>query len=103
LKIKFYCDFNNTEKKGNISELILINYNCSTEPIDNLNITEEDNLIESIELENKEEEEYFDISNVNKKMNISQISNNESDFNVDNLTNYLLFTCNENKTINLTK
>ena len=36
-------------------------------------------------------------------MNISQISNNESDFNVDNLTNYLLFTCNEYKTINLTK
>ena len=35
-------------------------------------------------------------------MNISQISNNESNFNIDNLTNYLIFTCNENKTINLT-
>jgi len=102
LKIKFYCDFNSSEKNENISELILINYNCSTEPLDNLNITEKDNLIESIELENKEEEEYFDISNVNKKMNISQISNNKSNFNIDNLTNYLIFTCNENKTINLT-
>ena len=51
---------------------------------------------------NKEEEEYFDISNVNKRMNISQISNKESDFNIDNLTNYLIFTCDENKTINLT-
>ena len=101
VKIKFYCDFNSSAKKENTSELNLINYNCSTEPIDNLNITEEDNLIESIELENKEEE-YFDISNVNKRMNISQISNNESNFNIDNLTNYLIFTCNENKTINLT-
>jgi len=101
-KIKFYCDFNSSIKNENISELILINYNYSTEPIDNLNITEKDNLIESIELENKEEEEYFDISNVNKRMNISQISNKESDFNLDNLTNYLIFTCDENKTINLT-
>ena len=101
-KLKFYCDFNNSEKKENISELFLINYNCSTEPFDNLNITEEDNLIESIELENKEEEKYFDLNNVNKRMNISQISNNESSFNIDNLTNYLIFTCGENKTINLT-
>jgi len=46
LKVKFYCDFNNLEKNEKISELILINYNCSTEPIDNLNITEEDNQIE---------------------------------------------------------
>ena len=101
-KIKFYCDFNSSEKNENISELILINYNCSTDPYDNLNITEEDNLIESIELENKEEEKYFDISNVNKRMNISQISNNESNFNIDNLTNYLIYICNENKTINIT-
>ena len=103
-KIKFYCDFNNSEKKENISELILINYNCSTEPFDNLNLnlTEEDNLIESIELENKEEEKYFDLSNVNKRMNISQISNNESSFKIENLTNYYIFTCHENKTINLT-
>jgi hypothetical protein len=36
-------------------------------------------------------------------MNLSQISINESNFNLDNLTNYLIFTCNENKTINLTK
>ena len=101
-KLKFYCDFNNSEKKENISELFLINYNCSTEPFDNLNITVEDNLIESIELEDKEEEKYFDLNNVNKRMNISQISNNESSFNIDNLTNYLIFTCGENKTINLT-
>jgi hypothetical protein len=103
LKIKFYCDFNSSEKNENISELILINYNCSTDPYDNLNITEEDNLIESIELENKDEEKYLDINNVNKRMNLSQISINESNFNLDNLTNYLIFTCNENKTINLTK
>ena len=55
-KIKFYCDFNSSEKNENISELILINYNCSTDPYDNLNINNEDNLIESVELENKEEE-----------------------------------------------
>ena len=103
LKIKFYCDFNSSEKNENISELILINYNCSTDPYDNLNITEENNLIESIELENKDEEKYFDINNVNKRMNLSQISINESNFNLDNLTNYIIFTCNENKTINLTK
>jgi hypothetical protein len=102
LKIKFYCDFNSSEKNENISELILINYNCSTDPYDNLNITEENNLIESIELENKDEEKYFDINNVNKRMNLSQISINESNFNLDNLTNYIIFTCNENKTINLT-
>ena len=102
IKIKFYCDFNSSEKNGNISELILINYNCSTDPYENLNITEKDNLIESIELENKEEEKYFDINNVNKTMNISQISKNESDFNLDNLTNYIIFTFNENKKINLT-
>jgi hypothetical protein len=35
-------------------------------------------------------------------MNISQISKNESDFNINNLTNYIIFTCYENKTINLT-
>ena len=93
LKIKFYCDFNSSEKNENISELILINYNCSTDPYDNLNITEEDNLIESVELENKDEEKYFDISNVNKTMNISQISKNES--------NFIIFTFYENKTINL--
>ena len=102
LKIKFYCDFNSSEKNENISELILINYNCSTDPYDNLNITEEDNLIESVELENKDEEKYFDINNINKTMNISQISKNESDFSWDNLTNYIIFTFNENKIINLT-
>ena len=101
-KIKFYCDFNSSEKKENISELILINHNCSTDPYDNLNITEEDNLIKSVELENKEEEKYFDINNVNKTMNISQISKNESNFNINNLTNYIIFTFYENKTINLT-
>ena len=101
-KIKFYCDFNSSEKNENISELILINYNCSTDPYDNLNINKEENLIESVELENKEEEKYFDINNVNKTMNISQISKNESDFNINNLTNYIIFTCYENKTINLT-
>ena len=93
LKIKFYCDFNSSEKNENISELILINYNCSTDPYENLNITEEDNLIESVELENKDEEKYFDISNINKTMNISQISKNES--------NFIIFTFYENKTINL--
>ena len=93
IKIKFYCDFNNSQKNENISELILINYNCSTDPYENLNITEEDNLIESVELENKDEEKYFDISNINKTMNISQISKNESDF--------IIFTFYENKTINL--
>ena len=98
-KIKFYCDFNSSEKNENISELILINYNCSTDPYDNLNINKEENLIESVELENKEEEKYFDINNVNKTMNISQISKNESDFNINNLTNYIIFTCYENKTI----
>ena len=103
LKIKFYCDFNNSEKNENISELYLINYNCSTEPYDNLNITEEDNLIKSVELVNKDEEKYFDINNINKTMNISQISKNESDFGIDNLTNYIIFNCYENKTINLTK
>ena len=102
LKIKFYCDFNSSEKNENISELILINYNCSTDPYDNLNLTEEDNLIESVELENKDEEKYFDINNVNKTMNISQISKNESDFSLDNLANYIIFTFYENKTINLT-
>lgn len=101
-KIKFYCDFNSSEKNENISELILINYNCSTDPYDNLNINKEENLIESVELENKEEEKYFDINNVNKTMNISQISKNESDFNINNLANYIIFTCYENKTINLT-
>ena len=35
-------------------------------------------------------------------MVISQISKNESDFNINNLTNYIIFTCYENKTINLT-
>ena len=35
-------------------------------------------------------------------MNISQISNKESNFNIDNLTNYLIFTCDKNRTINLT-
>ena len=35
-------------------------------------------------------------------MNISQISNKESNFNIDNLTNYLIFTCDKNKTINST-
>jgi len=101
LKIKFYCDFNNSEKNENISELILINYNCSTDPYDNLNITEEDNLIESVEL-NKEEEQYFDINNVNKTMNISQINKNESSFNLENLTSYIIFTFHENKIINIT-
>ena len=35
-KMKFYCDFDHSEKKENISdisELLLINYNCSTEPL----------------------------------------------------------------------
>jgi len=93
IKIKFYCDFNNSQKNENISELILINYNCSTDPYENLNITEEDNLIESVELENKDEEKYFDISNINKTMNISKISKNKS--------NFIIFTFYENKTINL--
>jgi len=101
-KVKFYCDFKNSEKNGNISELIIINYNCSTDPYDNLNITKEDNFIESVELGNKNEEKYFDINNVNKTMNISQIIKNQTNFNLDNLTNYIIFTFYENKTINIT-
>ena len=101
LKIKFFCDFNSSEKNENISELIINNYNCSTEPNENLNITDED-IIESFELENKEEESYYDISNINKRMNIKQISKKESNFNIDNLKNYLIFICSQNKTINLT-
>jgi hypothetical protein len=101
-KIKFYCDFDHSEKKENISELILINYNCYTEPLYDLNISEENTQIEYIELENKEEEIYFDISNFNKSVNTNKISNNESNFNMNNLTDYLIFTYYENKTVNLT-
>ena len=101
-KIKFYCDFDHSEKKENISELILINYNCSTEPLYDLSISEVENIIESIELGSKEEEKYFDISNFNKSVNNNKISNNESTFNMDNLSDYLIFTYNQNKTINLT-
>lgn len=90
------------KKKENISELILFNYNCSTEPLYDLNITEGNTQIEYIELANKEEENYFDISNVNISANKNKISNNESTFNIDNLTNYAIFTCHEKKIINLT-
>jgi hypothetical protein len=103
--MKFYCDFDHSEKKENISdisELLLINYNCSTEPLYGLHISENNTQIEYIELENKEEEIYFDISNFNKSVYINKISNNESNLNMDNFTDYLIFTCNENKTINLT-
>ena len=102
-KIKFYCDFDHSEKKENFSELILINYNCSTEPLYDLNISEENTQIEYIELGNKEEEQYFDISNFNKNESTNKISKNESNFNLDNLTDYLIFIYYENKIIiNLT-
>jgi len=101
-KIKFYCDFDHSEKKENISDLILFNYNCSTEPLYDLNIFEGNTQIEYIELANKEEENYFDISNVNISANKNTISNKESTFNIDNLTNYAIFTCYEKKIINLT-
>jgi len=78
------------------------NYNYSTEPFDNINITEEDNLSNPMNSIIKKKKEYVDISNVNKRMSISQISNNESNFNIDNHINDLIFTCDEKITINLT-
>lgn len=103
-KLKFFCDYNSSNTNENMTEISLINYNCSTDEyddIDNINITEEDNLVESLELIDKEEEKYLDLSNINKTMNLSDIIYNISGFDLDNLTNYITFTINDTMEIDL--
>ena len=86
----------------NSTDLSIVNYNCSTdESNENITLTEEDNLIDFVELASKEDEKYIDLSNINKTINLNDIINNKSNFGLDNLTNYVTFTVYEEKDINL--
>ena len=100
-KLKFYCDYNTSSLDENSTELSITDFNCSSDEYnEQLNITEEDNVLESLELADKDEEQFLDLSNI-KSLNLSDIINNETFFDVDNITNYFTFTVNETIKINL--
>jgi len=100
-KLKFYCDYNISSLDENSTELSVTDYNCSTDEYnENLNITKEDNILDFLELVDKEEEKYFDLSNI-KTLNLSDIASNETFFDEDNLTNYITFTVDKSMKINL--
>jgi hypothetical protein len=100
-KLKFYCDYNNSSLDENSTELSVTNFNCSTDEYnENLNITEKDNILDSLELVDKDEEKFYDLSNI-KTLNLTDIKNNETFFDEDNLTNYITFAVDESIEINL--
>ena len=100
-KLKFYCDYNSSTLDENSTELSVTNFNCSTDEYnENLNITEKDNILDSLELVDKDEEKFYDLSNI-KALNLTDIKNNETFFDEDNLTNYITFAVDESIEINL--
>ena len=100
-KLKFYCDYNTSSLDENSTELSVTDYNCSTDEYnENLNITKEDNILDFLELVDKEEEIFFDLSNI-KTLNLSDITSNKTFFDEDNLTNYITFTVDKSIKINL--
>ena len=101
IKLKFYCDYNSSSLDENSTKLSVTYFNCSTDEYnENLNITEEDNILDSLELVDKDEEKFYDLSNI-KTLNLTDIINNKTFFDEDNLTNYITFTVNESIKINL--
>ena len=100
-KLKFYCDYNNSSLDENSTELSITNFNCSTDEYnETLNIFEDDNILDSLELVDKDEEKFYDLSNI-KALDLIDITNNETFFDEGNLTNYITFTVNESIKINL--
>jgi hypothetical protein len=100
-KLKFYCDYNSSSLDEKSTKLSVTYFNCSTDEYnENLNITEEDNILDSLELVDKDEEKFYDLSNI-KTLNLTDIKNNETFFDEDNLTNYITFAVNESIKINL--
>ena len=85
-RLKFYCDYNTSNLDENSKKLTVTDYNCSTDEYnENLNIIKEDNILDSLELVDKEEEQFFDLSNI-KTLNLSVIICNETFFDKDNLS-----------------
>ena len=107
VKLKFYCDFNNTKGENSNDEekdtpsLNIVNYNCYTDHVDRKINVEEDNLIKYLDLADEEEAKYFDLSSVNKTMNLSEIKNNEVQFNEQNLESIVIFSVKDGKNVSL--